>query len=90
LLCQPPSHFRDLHPIQFHRLIHTNLLITRLRRALSAPTKRLEQSKQQLAAMQAELETVQASGEGFEHQERFAFLKRRAKELEESLESLSE
>jgi hypothetical protein len=57
---------------------------------LSAPTKRLEQSKQQLAAMQAELETVQASGEGFEHQERFAFLKRRAKELEESLESLSE
>jgi hypothetical protein len=46
----------------------------------------LEQAEQQLASLQSELESVQASGGGgFEHQERLEFLKQRVKELDDEL-----
>jgi DNA repair exonuclease SbcCD ATPase subunit len=60
--------------------------ITRLRRAMTAPARRLAQAEGQLANLQAELESVQGStGGGFEHQERLDFLKQRVTELAEEL-----
>jgi hypothetical protein len=56
---------------------------TFIRRALISPTRQMGQAEQQLTALQAELESVQAStGDSFEHKQRLDFLKQRIKELE--------
>ena len=63
--------------------------ITRIKRALNYPEKRIEEGQNQLAGLEKELSAVQASaGGGFEHQERLDFLRNRVMELDGILNAI--
>ncbi|NUM47611.1 MAG: hypothetical protein HUU38_23150, partial [Anaerolineales bacterium] len=63
--------------------------ITRIKRALNYPEKRMEEGQQQLVGLEKEFSAVQASaGGGFEHQTRLDFLRSRVKELDGILNAI--
>lgn len=64
--------------------------VSRLRRALSLPEKRLDAARQDLEKLESEMRNVQGAAAGFEHAERLGYLRKRAREIADILESVEE